>query len=74
MVKGLSIKHFIQRNLIPAIKTKSISPTFFRYGLPINILEAKMLDMERRNFKNAQVALELAKEKPGSKQGSQSVR
>ena len=73
MVKALSIKHFIQRDLIPAIKTKSVSPTFFQYGLPINILEAKMLDMERGNIKNARVALELAKEKPGSKEGSQNV-
>ena len=63
LAKTFSVQPVVD-DIVSCLRSGQVPPTFGRVMLPVNILEAKLLDFLEGNFANVGVALILAKQKP----------
>ena len=63
LAKTFSVQPVVD-DIVSCLRSGQVPPTFGRVMLPLNILEAKLLDFLEGNFANVGVALILAKQKP----------
>jgi len=66
VAKTVSINHAVD-TAIEAFEEGDVDPDFASKQLPVNIIEAKTVDVSRGNLYNAKVALILASQTPGGK-------
>ena len=69
LMKSRSIKQAIKEN-IEALEAGVVDPHFYKPDLPVNISQAKALDISKGNVDNAKVAVALARKSPGGEENN----
>ena len=64
LAKTVSV-HNVVEYFLKSFKDGAVDPNYLQHNLPLNILEAKAVDLSLGNLRNAKVASTLAKEAPG---------